>query len=65
MSTKHALLGLLIEGSSYPYQLADRLKERLGPAWELSSGQVYNTIRKMEEEELIEPVADGSGDRKR
>jgi len=65
MSTKHALLGLLLEGSSYPYQLADRLKERLGPAWALSSGQVYNTIRRMEEEKLIEPVADSSGDHKR
>ncbi len=65
MSTKHALLGLLLEGPSYPYQLTDRLKERLGPAWALSSGQVYNTIRQMEEEELIEPVADSSGDQKR
>ena len=58
MSTKHALLGLLLEGSSYPYQLADRLKERLGPAWAVSSGQVYNTIGQMEREELIEPVGD-------
>lgn len=65
MSTKHALLGLLLEGPSYPYQLADRLKERLGPAWALSSGQVYNTIRQMEKEELIEPVADSPGDHKR
>ncbi|HTC59204.1 MAG TPA: PadR family transcriptional regulator [Solirubrobacteraceae bacterium] len=65
MSTKHALLGLLLEGPSYPYQLADRLKERLGPSWALSSGQVYNTIRKMEEEELIAPVANGSEDQTR
>ena len=57
MSTKHALLGLLLEGSSYPYQLADRLKERVGPAWAVSSGQVYNTIGQMEKEGLIEPVS--------
>jgi DNA-binding PadR family transcriptional regulator len=63
MSTKHALLGLLIEGSSYPYQLADRLKERVGPAWAVSSGQVYNTISQMEEEGLIEPVAGRVGGR--
>jgi DNA-binding PadR family transcriptional regulator len=56
MSTKHALLGLLLEGPSYPYQLADRLKERVGPAWAVSSGQVYNTIGKMERDGLIEPV---------
>ena len=56
MSTKHALLGLLLEGPSYPYQLADRLKERVGPAWAFRSGQVSNTIRQMEEDGLIEPV---------
>lgn len=56
MSTKHALLGLLLEGSSYPYQLADRLQERLGPGWAIGSGQVSNTIRQMEKEGLIEPV---------
>lgn len=56
MSTKHALLGLLLEGPSYPYKLADQLKERVGPAWVVSSGQVYNTIGQLEKEELIEPV---------
>jgi DNA-binding PadR family transcriptional regulator len=56
MSTKHALLGLLLEGPSYPYQLADRLKERVGPAWSVGSGQIYNTIRQMEADGLIEPV---------
>jgi DNA-binding PadR family transcriptional regulator len=60
MSTKHALLGLLLEGSSYPYQLADRLTDRLGPAWAVSSGQVYSTIRQMETEELIEPLGDNA-----
>jgi DNA-binding PadR family transcriptional regulator len=59
MSTKHALLGLLLEGSSYPYQLADRLKERVGPAWSVSSGQVYNTIGQLEKDGLIEPVGGG------
>jgi DNA-binding PadR family transcriptional regulator len=56
MSTKHALLGLLLEGPSYPYKLADRLKERVGPAWAVSSGQVYKTIGQLEKEELIESV---------
>jgi DNA-binding PadR family transcriptional regulator len=59
MSTKHALLGLLLEGSSYPYQLADRLKDRLGPAWAVSSGQVYKAVGQMEKEGLIEPVGGG------
>jgi DNA-binding PadR family transcriptional regulator len=65
MSTKHALLGLLLEGSSYPYQLADRLKDRLGPAWALNSGDIYKTIGKMTDEGLIEFVGSGPQGRDR
>jgi len=65
VSTKHALLGLLLEGSSYPYQLADRLQDRLGPGWAVGSGQVSNTIRQMEKEGLIEPTASGVREHKR
>jgi DNA-binding PadR family transcriptional regulator len=68
MSTKHALLGLLLEGPAYPYQLADRLKARLGPGWNVNSGQVYKTIGDMEGEELIELVSgetEGRDERRR
>ena len=61
MSAKHALLGLLLQGSSYPYQLADRLEERLGPSWLVDSGQIYKTIKEMEELGLIE-LADRAGE---
>lgn len=54
MSAKHALLGLLLEQPAYPYQLADRLKQRLGPAWEVNSGQLYQTIKALERDGLIE-----------
>lgn len=63
MSAKHALLGLLLQGSSYPYQLADRLEERLGPSWLVDSGQIYKTIKEMEELGLIEPVGRAGEDR--
>jgi DNA-binding PadR family transcriptional regulator len=56
MSAKHALLGLLLQGSAYPYQLADRLEDRLGPAWSVNSGQLYKTIKQMESDMLIERV---------
>jgi DNA-binding PadR family transcriptional regulator len=56
MSAKHALLGLLLHRSAYPYELSNRLQERLGPAWEINTGQLYQTIRRMEQEELIEQV---------
>jgi DNA-binding PadR family transcriptional regulator len=58
MSAKHALLGLLIERPAYPYQLADRLAQRLGPAWKVNSGQLYQTIKTLERDGLIERVHD-------
>jgi DNA-binding PadR family transcriptional regulator len=66
MSAKHALLGLLVHQPAYPYQLADRLQSRLGPAWAVNSGQLYQTIDRMERDGLIERVegdAEGREDR--
>jgi DNA-binding PadR family transcriptional regulator len=60
MSAKHALLGLLLDGPAYPYQLNNRLQERLGPTWEINSGQLYQTIAKLEREGLIERVERGA-----
>lgn len=56
MSAKHALLGLLLHRSAYPYQLADRLQGRLGPAWAVNSGQLYQTIDRLERDGLIKRV---------
>ena len=56
MSAKHALLGLLLNRPAYPYELADRLPSRLGPAWKLNSGQVYGTLKAMERDGLVEQV---------
>jgi DNA-binding PadR family transcriptional regulator len=64
MSAKHALLGLLLQGSAYPYQLGDRLQGRLGPAWIINSGQLYQTIERLEREGLIEPVEGSAESRK-
>jgi DNA-binding PadR family transcriptional regulator len=61
MSAKHALLGLLLHRSAYPYELADRLRARLGPAWAINSGQLYQTIHLLERDGLIEQV-DGSAE---
>jgi DNA-binding PadR family transcriptional regulator len=56
MSAKHALLGLLLHKPAYPYQLADRLQGRLGPTWEINSGQLYQTIKRLERDGLIKRV---------
>lgn len=63
MSAKHALLGLLLDRPAYPYQLASRLHERLGPAWNVNSGQLYQTVKAMEKDGLIERVHDVSPER--
>jgi DNA-binding PadR family transcriptional regulator len=62
MSAKHALLGLLLERPAYPYQLANRLQERLGPAWNVNSGQLYQTIKSLEKDGLIERVRNASSE---
>lgn len=56
MSAKHALLGLLLDRSAYPYELADRLQHRLGPAWQVNSGQLYQLVKGLERDGLIERV---------
>jgi PadR family transcriptional regulator, regulatory protein AphA len=56
VSTKHALLGLLLERPAYGYQLGERLQELLGPAWAINSGQLYQVIKSMEKADLIERI---------
>lgn len=56
MSAKHALLGLLIHRPAYRYQLGERLEERLGPAWGINSGQLYQTIKRLRADGLIECI---------
>src|ERR1700728_2079170 len=56
MSARHALLGFLIQRSSYPYELEHRLLQRLGPAYAVNSGQLSQTLKRMEEDGLIERV---------
>jgi PadR family transcriptional regulator AphA len=63
MSAKHALLGLLLDHPAYPYQLADRMQQRLGPAWKVNSGQLYQTVKALEQDGLIERVQNVSAER--
>jgi PadR family transcriptional regulator AphA len=63
MSAKHAMLGVLLDRPAYPYQLADQLQQRMGPAWKVNSGQVYQTIKALEEDGLIERVQSVPSDR--
>jgi DNA-binding PadR family transcriptional regulator len=62
VSAKHALLGLLLDRPAYRYQLGDRLQERLGPAWKINSGQLYQTIERLEADGLIERIDSATDD---
>jgi DNA-binding PadR family transcriptional regulator len=53
MPVKHAVLGLLIERRSYGYELLQRLRERLGPTWELHATSVYKALDALEADNLV------------
>jgi DNA-binding PadR family transcriptional regulator len=49
-----ALLGLLLERSGYGYELAQRLSERMGPAWRLTPSSIYPVLERLEAEQLVQ-----------
>lgn len=59
---RYGVLGFLIERRGYGYDLVQRLSARLGSAWQLTPSAVYTALDQLEEEGLIEAVADGSAD---
>jgi DNA-binding PadR family transcriptional regulator len=61
MSAKHVLLGLLLDRPSHPYELGDRMQHRLGPAWQLNSGQLYQDVRWLKKNGLIARVQGAPG----
>jgi DNA-binding PadR family transcriptional regulator len=53
---RYALLGLLKEHADYGYRLKMRFDERVGTAWHLNIGQVYQTLRALQRSKLIAEV---------
>jgi DNA-binding PadR family transcriptional regulator len=54
MSVRHALLALLTEGPKYGLQLRHDFEARTGEVWPLNVGQVYQTLQRLERDELVE-----------
>lgn len=46
--TRYGILGLLLKGPSNGYQVTKLFGELLGPGWEINSGQVYQTLGRLE-----------------
>jgi DNA-binding PadR family transcriptional regulator len=65
MSARHTLLGLLAEGPAHGYLLRKRLRAKLGPAWEINSGQVSQNLGRLEQEGFVRAVNGESAPRGR
>jgi len=55
LSTKHVVLGLLVEHNSYGYALQQRVSERFG-FLELADSAIYKTLERLEAEGCVEEV---------
>lgn len=54
MTIKHALLALLAEEPGHGYELKKRYDEAIGLLWPLQQAQVYNNLRQLEQEGLVQ-----------
>lgn len=64
MSLKYGILGLLTEEPLHGYEVKQRFEAMLGGTWEVNIGQVYNTLQRLERDDLVAPVGE-RGDRGR
>jgi DNA-binding PadR family transcriptional regulator len=58
LSTKHVVLGLVVERPGYGYSLQQRMSERLG-FLDLAESAVYKTLARLEEDGLVEEARRG------
>ena len=64
MSLRHALIGLLAGEPASGWDLTQRFQTILGSVWPAGHPQIYGELRKLDEEGLIEVVAEGPRGRK-
>jgi DNA-binding PadR family transcriptional regulator len=65
MSARYAALGLLREGPAYSYELAARIRQLLGPSYEISTGQMSNIMRDLKKAGLADTFGEPRPDDKR
>src|SRR3569832_2025010 len=64
MSLQYAVLALVLERRGYGYDLAQRLEERVGPAWRLNPSAVYPALDQLERAGYVTGVARTRGTRR-
>lgn len=63
MSVRQGLLAILAQGPCYGHQLRQEFEQRTGGTWPLNAGQVYQTLDRLERDELV--VRSGEDERGR
>jgi len=63
MSIKYAVLGLLAEQPMHGYRLKDAFDERVGGLWGLTTGQIYQTLKQLERDGMLEARGERVGNR--
>ena len=53
MSLKYAILGLLDQEPHYGYEIKQKFEHMMGALWPVSYGQLYPTLRKLAEDNLV------------
>lgn len=53
MSLKYAILGLLEDQPYYGYEIKQKFEQMMGDLWPVSYGQLYPTLRKLAEDQLV------------
>ena len=53
MSLKYAILGLLEDQPYYGYEIKQKFEQMMGDLWPVSYGQLYPTLRKLADEQLV------------
>jgi DNA-binding PadR family transcriptional regulator len=54
MSIKHVLLALLVDEPTHGYELKRQFDETIGKLWPVQQAQIYNNLRLLEKDGLIE-----------
>ena len=52
-ATEYALLGALISGPRHGYEILQYLEAGLGPAWSVSTSQLYALLKRLEKKGLV------------
>ena len=60
MSLRHAMLGLLAVEPATGYDLTARFDKSISNAWHASHSQIYPELAKLEDEGMVEVIAEGA-----